>query len=125
MNQESPPDAAVVDGPDEILSERRRRYLLYCLYMYSNPVLLPDIAHQITIWEAPDDHAVGLQQRLQTYMSLYHDHVPAMIDAGVVEYDQQEDMVERGPAADRIEQQLASSLQNEIDELLRAESGEA
>jgi len=121
MNEESSLNAVVVDGATEILAERRRRYILYCLYMYSNPVLLPDIAHQITIWEAPDDHSVGLEQRLQTYMSLYHDHVPTLVDDGVVEYDQPEDMLELGPAADRIESQLESCLQDEIDELLRAE----
>lgn len=123
MSEQRPRDAAVEsDDGIAILSERRRRHLLYCLYMYSNPVLLPDIAHQITVWEAPEECSIGLQQRLQTYMSLYHDHVPALVDAGMVEYDQQEDMVELGPAVDRIEPRLESRLRSEIDELLRAES---
>jgi hypothetical protein len=36
----------------ELLASDRRRYLLYCLYLYASPIRLPDIAYQVTVWEA-------------------------------------------------------------------------
>ncbi|MDS0282863.1 DUF7344 domain-containing protein [Haloarcula onubensis] len=111
------------DAPDAevLLSDRRRRYLLYCLHMYANPLRLPDIAHQVTVWERPDSPSVCLRERLETYMSLYHDHLPTLTDADVVEYEQDEDMVELGPAADRLRPSLETRLRRDIDELLGAE----
>src|SRR6056297_131920 len=88
--------------PEGLLSDRRRRYLLYCLHMYANPLRLPDIAHQVTVWERPDSPGVCLKARLETYMSLYHDHLPTLRDRDVVQYEQTEDIVELGPEADRL-----------------------
>jgi len=106
---------------DSLLDDKRRRYLLYCLHMYTNPLRLPDIAHQVTVWEQPESDSVGLQQRLKTYMSLYHDQIPKLSSSNVVCYEQGEDMVELGPAAERIEPTLESRLRADIDKLLHAE----
>jgi DNA-binding transcriptional ArsR family regulator len=104
-----------------LLEEVRRRYLLYCLYMYANPVRLSDIAYQIAIWEgeeAVDDIAA---ERHRVYMSLYHDHLPELADADIVEYDQQEDMVELGANHSEVKDALEQQLSAEIDTLLDAE----
>jgi len=112
------PDA----GAESLLSDRRRRYLLYCLHLSATPLRLPDIAHQVTVWERPDSPDVCLKARLETYMSLYHDHLPALARAHLVRYQQDEDTVELGPDADRIRPSLETRLRREIDELLGAES---
>jgi len=111
------------DAPDTetLLSERRRRYLLYCLHLYANPLRLPDIAHQVTVWERPDSPEVCMNERLKAYMSLYHDHLPKLTSADVVRYEQDEDMVELGPDAGRIRPSLETRLRHDIDELLSAE----
>jgi len=111
------------DAPDaeSLLDDRRRRYLLYCLHLYANPLRLPDIAHQVTVWERPDSPGVCLKTRLKTYMSLYHDHIPKLTGADVVRYEQDEDVVELGPAADRITPSLETRLRRDIDDLLGAE----
>ena len=106
---------------ESLLDDRRRRYLLYCLHLYTTPLGLPDIAHQVTVWEQSDSAGVCLKQRLRTYMSLYHDHLPALVTADVVRYEQREDAVTLGPAADRIRSPLESRLRTDIDELLHAE----
>jgi len=54
-------------------------------------------------------------------MSLYHDHLPALAGADVVRYEQDEDMVELGPAADGLTPSLETRLRREIDDLLGAE----
>jgi hypothetical protein len=104
-----------------LLSNRRRRYLLYCLHLYANPLALPDIAHQVTVWERPDSQDICLKARLKTYMSLYHDHLPKLAGADVVRYEQDEDLVELGPDADRIRLSLETRLRRDIDDLLSAE----
>jgi len=106
---------------DSVLDDRRRRYLLYCLGVATTPLCLPDVAHQVTVWEqegwdiCPDD-------RLETYMSLYHDHVPALASADLVRYEQSEDVVALGPAADRLSPPLWRRLRDDVGELRRAES---
>jgi hypothetical protein len=104
-----------------LLGDRRRRYLLYCLHLYSNPLRLPDVAHQVTVWERPDSPGVCLERRLETYMSLYHDHLPVLTSVDLVRYEQGEDMVELGPAADRLTPLLESHLRSDREELRHAE----
>lgn len=99
----------------------RRRYLLYCLYLYSNPILLSDIAYQVTIWEGNQQSDDIAEERFRTYMSLYHDHLPELADEGIVEYDQQEDVVTLGPKQGEVEERLEHHLSQEIDTLLSAE----
>lgn len=112
----------------ESLAHRRHRYLLYCLYLYTNPMKLADIAYQLAVWEKEmadpeDDH---LQQSFQTYMSLYHDHVPELSDRDIIVYDQREDVVELGAIGETVKPTLERQLIEEVDELLRieGESGE-
>lgn len=106
---------------ESLLADRRQRYFLYCLHLYATPLKLPDIAHQVTVWEQSESAGVCLKQRLRTYMSLYHDYLPDLVTADLVRYEQREDMVELGPAADRIRPPLESRLRTDIDELLHAE----
>lgn len=99
----------------------RRRYLLYCLRLYSNPVRLSDVAYQITVWEGQDTGEDIAKERHRTYMSLYHDHLPELVEADLVAYDQQEDVVELGPREDEIADALDRALCREVDSLLAAE----
>lgn len=102
----------------EVLSHRRRRYLLYCLQEYTPPLSLANIADQITTWEETDgddgDADAYLGRRLRVYNALYHDHVPALEDAGIVDYHQREDAVDVGPAAEELKRWVARNYQAEI-----------
>lgn len=106
---------------DDLLSHPYRRYLLYYLYLYANPVQLPDIAHQITIWETKEPAKDHLQDRLRIYTSLYHDHLPKLTEVDVVEYNQEEDMVELGPAAEEYMPAVERRFRGEVGDLLEAE----
>ena len=89
-----------------MLSEPRRRYVLYCLDRYSTPMELADVAELVLVWEhagCPDDY---LRERLYTYNDLYHEHLPVLCEADLVEYDQSEDVVSPGPAAAEVEPAL-------------------
>lgn len=118
---DNPSGEPATPDTDSLLSDRRRRYLLYCLHLYANPVRLPDIAHRVTAWEQPDSPNICLKRRLRTYMSLYHDHLPTLAGADVVRYDQAADSVSLGPAADRIAAPLETRLRGDAETLRRAE----
>jgi hypothetical protein len=102
-----------LDQIHELLSARRRRYLLYCLYRYENPIRLPDIAEHIVEWEQQEnDH---LEERLQTYNALYHNHVPKLAKYDIVEYDQDEDMVEFGENATDLRPYLERAAETDLN----------
>jgi hypothetical protein len=80
-----------IDTVYRLLAARRRRYALYCLYRYENPVRLPDVADHITEWETTD--AQLPEESMRTYNDLYHCHIPKLADAAIVSYYQSGDVV--------------------------------
>lgn len=106
------------EGP---LSDDRRRYLLYCLYLYTPPMKLADIAEQVLVWETEEEPEDYLRERLYLYNDLYHEHLPVLREADLVEYDQREDAVDLGPAAAEFEPALERQLSAELGDLLHAE----
>lgn len=107
----------------DLVAHPYRRYLLYTLYLYTPPLHLADIAHQITVWETGDPAEQHLDKRLDVYMALYHDHLPDLIDADVVSYEQETDMVDQGPLGKRLKPVVAREFGDEVEALLAAEAG--
>lgn len=103
------------------LAHDRRRHVLYCLYLYTSPMKLADVAEQVLVWEQGDDPGDDLRERLHTYNDLYHEHLPVLRRAGLVAYDQRDDMVGLGPAASEFEPVLERLLSEELGDLLHAE----
>lgn len=89
--------ALTIDDQFDLLSSRYRRYLLYALACFTPPVSLARAAETVTelLLDVPADDVP--EQRLDIYMSLYHTHVPRLVENDVVTYDQQEDALEFGP----------------------------
>lgn len=105
----------------DLLGPDRRRYLLYCLHLYSTPMKLADVAEQVLVWEREGEPGDYLRERLRLYNELYHEHLPVLRDAGLVAYDRPEDMVELGPRAAAFEPRLERHLSAELGDLLHAE----
>lgn len=78
-----------------MLSDERRRYALYCLDEHRNPVALADLADEVARLEhdARTVAEVPAEDVKSVYMSLYHNHVPRLEDAGIVSYSQSADTV--------------------------------
>lgn len=114
-------DDASIEHLDSILANSRRRHLLYCLYLYANPMRLPDIADQITVWEQRDCSDTYEQERLWVYNSLYHDHLPVLRAADLVTYHQLDDKVELCSEVTAVESSVKSYFESELEELLAAE----
>ena len=73
----------------DVLSSSRRRYVLYYLSQYDDPVELPTLAEEVAAWETESTvEELSSQERKRVYVSLYQTHVPKLEEVGLVEYDQ-------------------------------------
>lgn len=77
--------------PDDI--DAKERYVLYCLSRHGR-MALGDLADEVTVWETgrrlPD---VPPSECREAYLSLYHTHVPRLVRSGLVDYDEERDLV--------------------------------
>lgn len=79
--------------------DARERYVLYCLSRHGTMALW-DLADEVVVWERgerlPD---VPADECRTVYLSLYHTHVPRLERAGLVEYEDDRDLVALSDAA--------------------------
>lgn len=72
----------------EILSNHRRRMVLYFLREHGNTADLNELAEGIAAIEnGLEVSELTRQQRKRVYVSLYQTHLPKMAESGVIEYD--------------------------------------
>ncbi|WP_254538906.1 DUF7344 domain-containing protein [Halomarina litorea] len=100
---ESPSDELELDDAFNILSNSRRRYILYYLYTHDEPATIDELAGQIAAWEneIPIDELDDTARR-RVYVSLYQTHLPKLDDFGIADYDRDEGVVELTDRADEI-----------------------
>lgn len=78
----------------DVLSHHRRRYVIECLIRYGSPMTLPDLADECVVMEHQRAFdSIPAETVKQMYMSLYHTHIPELVECGAVEYDQESDSV--------------------------------
>jgi hypothetical protein len=100
-----PRDILDIDPVYEALAHSRRRYLCYTL-LEDTEWSLTDLARKIAAWENDvPDHAVTEDQREAVYISLYHAHVPKLVDEDVIAFD---DVTETITTAEHAEQVLTA-----------------
>ncbi len=88
------------DETFELLSNHRRRYALHYCKHQDEPVTLSDLAEQVAAWEQDKSiDEITSSERKRTYTSLQQTHLPAMEEAGIIDW---EDEVELTPAAERL-----------------------
>lgn len=73
-----------------LLSKRRRRLALRILQKHTTPLTVRELTERIGKREYEDPSANNLQT---IYLSLYHNHLPKLNQADVVEYDRAEETV--------------------------------
>lgn len=85
-----------------VLDHPRRRYLLYALSM-DDQWTIGELATKLTAWERDiDETAVTEEQRDRMYVSIYHAHVPRLVDHGVIEFDETAGTISRGDHAEQV-----------------------
>lgn len=87
----------------DILSNARRRYVLYYLRQHTGPVQLTALAEHVAAWENETDvESLNEQERKRVYVSLYQTHVPKLADTGLVRYDKEAGTVALADEAEKM-----------------------
>lgn len=89
------------DIMDVLSSERRRLMLWYLVRDRDGEASLSDIADHVAHVENeldPDDQ-LSNDQRQRVYVGIYQGHLPKLVDLGVVEFDDQRNIVTAAPIA--------------------------
>ncbi len=90
-----PPEA--VDAAFRLLADRRRRLLIEVVRAHDEALTLPDVAEEVAQRETGRSIVdLSPEQVKEVYISLYHDHLPRLVDAGLLEYEQERDLVAPG-----------------------------
>lgn len=78
----------------ELLSHSHRRALLGCLAQHDRAISLADAAEEVVqVNEERPIQQIPAEEIKQVYMRLYHVHIPKAKECGVVEYEQERDLV--------------------------------
>lgn len=86
----------------DLLSNRRRRFIISYLYEHG-PTTLMTFATEIAAWEdGVDVDQVTDEQRKRAYVSIYQTHVPRLDDSGVVTYDPESGLIELTDRAEQV-----------------------
>lgn len=98
----------------DLLSNRRRRFVLHYLIREDRPVSIQELSRQLAMWEF-ESEAEDLtdQQEKRIYVALYQTHLPKLEDAGVVEYDSDTGLVEIAPQARQLQTYLGEETADE------------
>ena len=92
-----------VDDLYEVLSDTTRRRLLWTMLDGGPPVRV----------KVPEDLPRGDGSRRETRIRFHHVHLPKLVDAGLVRWDDDCDVVRAGPTFDRAEPLLAVARERE------------
>lgn len=93
----SQPVPDTVDDAFLVLRDRDRRYALYFLLEHET-ASVETIADIVTGWaRASESGTAGKAAREEVYLNLVHRHVPMMVDAGVVAYDEEAESLSLAP----------------------------
>jgi hypothetical protein len=107
-----PRDVLEMDGVFEALASRRRRAVCYALTK-RDEWSLSDLATTVAAIEAGvPEQAVSDEQQQQTFVGLFHSHVPKLAERGIVDFDERTKTVvagERAPHVLALLQALAKS----------------
>ncbi|WP_090307875.1 DUF7344 domain-containing protein [Natronorubrum texcoconense] len=102
-----PREILELDHVYEALGHPRRRYLCYTLLEDANWSLI-DLATKIAAWENDvPDHEVTDGQRERVYVSLYHAHVPKLVDEGVITFADESETITTAGNAEQVLTALA------------------
>lgn len=88
--QAPPAEVLELDFVYEALAHPRRRYIIYSL-LSSAQWTLTELATKLVAWERDiSDSEVSDFARDEMYISLYHTHVPKLIELDIVEFEKGE-----------------------------------
>ncbi|GAB3675673.1 hypothetical protein GCM10028856_33080 [Halopiger thermotolerans] len=106
---------ATVDRVYDLLSDRRRRRLLYLL-LEGDRLPVDEIALRLAAWEEETPlPAVEDDRRRRVATALRHNHLPRLADYDVIEYDPDRELVTPGPDFETVDSFVRRASAIEID----------
>ena len=109
------PPSISQDTAFELLSCRRRRYVIHSLKQRSGRVALRELVVQVAAWENDCPPAeVTYDERMRVYTALRQSHLPKLDDGGIVEFDANRGTIELTDAASELEVYLDVVPHNDI-----------
>jgi hypothetical protein len=91
-----------LDHVYEALGHPRRRYLCYTLFK-ATEWSLSELAVKVAAYENDcSTSEVTDHQRERVYVSLYHVHVPKLVDEGVIHFDETTETITPGPNTQQV-----------------------
>lgn len=108
-------DTLSQDTVFSLLSNARRRYVLYYLRDRGGKTSINELATQIAVWEndMPEEE-LSDQDVKRVYVSLYQTHIPKLEDWGIVTYDGDSGTVELTDRAGEVDRYLSQDGDGEI-----------
>lgn len=101
-------DGQSLDVVCDLLANQRRQHVLACLIDHMQAIALTKLAEDVAVRENEETLTEIPKETVQTIStSLYHAHIPKLVDAGAVEYDQDRDLVRISETTDLIERVLS------------------
>ena len=103
----------------ELCREQHRRIILTTLVHEKQPVSVDDLTktilkhnHHTPLAEVPEEESKRIP------LALHHVHLPKLADQSLIDYDQEQQLVEPTPLFDRLQPQLSAI--NDVDPDLEA-----
>jgi hypothetical protein len=101
---EAEPPTLSDDDLFEVLSNRRRRYVVHALEEHGDTAEIGDVAEQVAAWEYDVDvEKVSYDERKRVYTALQQSHLPMMDNLGVLNFDKSRGVVEPTDSLDDVE----------------------
>ena len=92
------------DDVYEMLSNRRRRFVIHALKRAEEPVDVSELSTHVTAWErGVDPDAVKYEDRRNVYSTLQRIHLPKLEEKNVVRVDEEANLVEPTPTLDDLD----------------------
>lgn len=88
----------------EVLSNRRRRFVIHALKRTPEPIEVSELSTHVTAWEVGvDPDEVTYEDRRNVYSTLQRTHLPKLAEKNVVTLDEESNLVRATPALDNLD----------------------
>ncbi|WP_424016057.1 DUF7344 domain-containing protein [Halorubrum xinjiangense] len=88
----------------EVLSNRRRRFVIHALKRAEGPVEVSELSTHVTAWEhGVDPEEVQYEDRRNVYSTLQRTHLPKLEEKNVVTVHEEENLVEPTPELEALD----------------------